>query len=264
MLIVITGGTSGIGLHTAKKLLEQGHKTILIGLSKENQPAIEKQLSQWKSNFEILFFDLSDFNELKKHCDLIINKWGVPDVLINNAGATTYETFNDMNFDQIHRDINVNFTGAVLLTKHFLDHFVTRKKGHIINVSSIAGDIVLMPNMVYMSCKQALNAWSEALRIELEAFSIDVSLVCPGRVATAFFDHETFKKRIQRPEMKIALPADAVAKKIVNLISKPKNKIYIPYHYSLIAWVYRAIPGIKEIIFRHLLRSRIRDYYRRT
>ena len=264
MLIVITGGTSGIGLHTAKKLLEQGHKTILLGLNKENQSSVEKQLSQWKSNFETLFFDLSNFEDLKKNCDLILNKWGAPDVLINNAGATTYETFNDMNFDQIHRDINVNFTGAVLLTKYFLSHFVKRKKGHIINVSSIAGDIVLMPNMVYMSCKQALNAWSEALRIELEPFSINVSLVCPGRVDTAFFDHETFKKRIQRPEMKIALPADSVAKKIVNLLSTPKNKIYIPFHYSLIAWLYRAIPGIKEIAFRHLLRNRIRDYYRRT
>ncbi len=263
MLIVVTGGTSGIGLSSAIKLLELNHNVILIGHNRNSQNELSIQLKKWAANFELLYFDIADLDQVKTHYEKIKAKWGIPDVIINNAGATTYETFADMEIHQIEREVSVNFGGATLISKIFLNDFIHRKSGHIINVSSIAGDIVLTPNIMYMASKQALNAWSEALKIELEPFMIKVSLVCPGRVDTAFFDHPTFKKRLQRPEMKSSLSADTVAKKIIQLIDRPKNKVYIPHYYFFISWIYRAIPGIKELVFRSLLRKRINDYYRR-
>ena len=80
---------------------------------------------------------------------------------------------------------------------------ITKRRGHIVNIASVAGLFTLTPNAVYGAAKSGIVAWSRALRVELDRYGVGVSVVCPGRVETPFFDHETFKRRKERRETRL-------------------------------------------------------------
>jgi uncharacterized protein len=266
MVILITGGTGGIGFETGKQLLQQGHTVLFAGLTPQKDGEIEAKLLPYTNStpakWQVYYFDIADRAAIQSFAGTVLKKWGCPDILINNAGYATYETFSDLSEDEIDRLVDVNLKGTLRLTKTFLAHFISRRSGHIINISSVAGSFVLTPNIIYMASKQALNAWSEALRAELHQFGISVSLLCPGRVDTGFFDHPTFKRRQIRQEMKGSILASTVAEKVLQLVKRPGRLVFIPSHFKFIVWIYNTVPGVKYSLFAKLLRNRVRDYER--
>ena len=95
---------------------------------------------------------------------------------------------------------------------------IAKSSGQIVNVASIAGRLVITPNCTYTAAKHGLVALSEALRYELGYFGIKVNVVCPGRIETPFFDHETFQQREKRPETKYTVPIEKVSRGIIRAI----------------------------------------------
>ena len=140
----------------------------------------------------------------------LLREHGVPDVLVNNAGFAVYRAFEQSDAQEIARLFDVNFAGHILCTKAVLDGMIRRRRGHIVNVASVAGLFTLTPNAVYGAAKSGIVAWSRALRVELDRYGIGVSVVCPGRVETPFFDHETFRRRKERRETALTVPMSTV------------------------------------------------------
>jgi hypothetical protein len=191
----------------------------------------------------------------------VLTDYGYLDILVNNAGYAIYETFEESNLAEILRLVDVNLLGAIRCIKGFLPSMIRRRSGQIVNMASIAGRLVMTPNGTYSAAKHGLVALSEVLRYELGHFGIKVNVICPGRVKTAFFDHETFQKRAPRPEANYTIPIEKVSKETIRAIEKDRFVTYVPSTLGLLIWLTNAFPFIAKPIVGKILISRIQTLY---
>ncbi len=260
---LITGGSSGIGKQMAADLLQKGNKVVIVA---NDKIILHEAFSELKKISSEVFFYPADINN---SCDVsamaqrVIHEHGAPDVLVNCAGFATYRTFEETDLAEIERLVGVNLLGAMRCAHYFLPSMIDRRSGMIVNVASIAGKLLITPNAVYGACKHGVVAWSEALRYELARFNIKISVICPGRIETAFFDHETFRKRIPRTETQLTVPIEKASKAIIRAIEKEKFLTFIPSGYRLLVWLVNTFSFFLKPVYGKLLYGRIDDLYRR-
>ena len=138
---------------------------------------------------------------------------------------------------------------------------IAQGHGSIVNIASIAGKLVMTSNGVYSASKHGLVAWSETLKYELARFNINICVICPGRVETPFFDHETFRLRAHRTETQLTIPIEEISKKIVAAIEKKSFLTFIPSYYGLLIWLVNTFSYFSKPMYGKLLSSRIEDIY---
>lgn len=185
---VITGATSGIGLATARKLASMGYRLILTGRRKERLENLGKEILERYSCESIsLVFDIQDTKATEKAIGSIPELWRNIDVLINNAGlASGFSPFHESRWDQWETMIDTNIKGLLYISKLIVSEMIQRKSGQVINLSSIAGINVYENGNVYCATKSAVNAITQAMRIDLLKYGIKVSSIAPGAVETEF------------------------------------------------------------------------------
>jgi uncharacterized protein len=259
--IVITGGSSGIGKQLASDLLRQNNKVIIASNDLHKLECARQELSNISPDIDSYYVDVSDLNSVRDFVDKVIFNHGCPDILVNNAGYATYRTFEETPIDEIEHLVSVNLLGAIRCAHFFLPAMLAQGHGSILNIASIAGKMVITPNCTYGASKHGMVGWSEALKYELSRFNINISVICPGRVETAFFDHETFRTRAPRVETQMTIPIEIVSKKIIEAIEKRRFLTYIPSYYGFIVWLINVIPFIIKPIYGKLLSSRIETLY---
>src|ERR1043165_372555 len=261
-LVVITGGTSGIGFALARKFLELRARTILIADKPDSVSAALAQLKDEGRAAEGYVCDVGSPDAVRQTCAEISAKHGAPDILINNAGFAIYRTFEQEDPAEVERLMSVNFGGAIRVTKAFLGGMIARRSGHVVNMASIAGAIALTPSGLYSAAKHGLVAWSRTLAPELARFGIDVTVICPGRVETNFFNHETFRARLHRKETEMTIPMDAVVEATLDAILRRQHIRYVPRYYGAVTWAYHAFGPLVRAPLDKLLRSRVESIYR--
>ena len=116
----------------------------------------------------------------------VLARYGAIDILINNAGIGMRQPFVEMPLDTIEEIMRTNYFGAVYCTREVVPSMIAKGHGHIVNISSVAGHIGTLNMAAYCASKFALNGFSESLYHELKPLGIDISVVCPGAVKTAF------------------------------------------------------------------------------
>ena len=184
-IVFITGATSGIGQATAK-LLSNNYDLILCGRRKERLIELRDSLSK-KTNVIILSFDVRNKDEVSEKIKSLNEKWKNIDFLINNAGnAHGMDYIFDGNSDDWDKMIDINVKGLLYVSKEILKIMVFNKRGHIINIGSIAGKEVYPKGNIYCASKFAVDAISQSMRIDLNHKNIKVSQVNPGLVNTEF------------------------------------------------------------------------------
>lgn len=176
--ILITGASSGIGYQTAQKLAEQGHK--VYGAARR----IEKITPLKTYGVIPLKLDVADQSSIEQAVKQIIAESGRIDILINNAGYGSYGAIEDVTIEEAKRQFEVNLFGLASLTKAVLPYMREQKSGRIINTSSMGGRLVSYLGAWYHATKYALEAFSDALRMEVKPFGIDVVLIEPGGIKT--------------------------------------------------------------------------------
>lgn len=176
-VVVVTGGSEGIGKALVEALLEQGAKVATCSRNYDKLYRLQTHCAG-KPLF-IKTTDVSRENECKQFIAETIKIYGHIDILINNAGISMRALFSETDMETLHRLMDVNFWGAVYCTKYALDS-ITKHKGDIVGVSSIAGFRGLPGRSGYSASKFALNGWLEALRTELFQTGVNVMWVCPG------------------------------------------------------------------------------------
>jgi NADP-dependent 3-hydroxy acid dehydrogenase YdfG len=187
-IALITGATSGIGKATAELLAANKFKLILTGRRKEKLETLEAELSQ---KFGISLLSLSFDIRNKKEVDAAIaglpQHWRAVDVLINNAGlAVGLSHIDKGDVDDWERMIDTNVKGLLYITRAVTPLMIAGGKGHIVNLSSIAGKEVYENGNVYCATKHAVDALSKAMRIDLLHDNIRVTNIAPGMVDTEF------------------------------------------------------------------------------
>eukprot|EP01080_Neovahlkampfia_damariscottae_P002328 gene2328-2796_t len=177
-LCVITGASSGIGMQLAKDLSAQGHALLLISRRVE----IMEKLNLPDCLCESV--DVTDLETYKKAVEKAEAKFGPTDLLINNAGIMFIEQFAKQKPENFKKSFDVNVLGVLNGTHLVLEGMIQRKKGTIINISSIAGLKAFPNHSTYCGTKAAVCLFTEALREEVASTGVRVSVVCPGVVDT--------------------------------------------------------------------------------
>lgn len=179
-VVLVTGATSGIGLHTAAILANQGFLVYGAGRRQSGLDALAER------GIRSIALDLTEEQSIKQVVNQINKEAGGVDILINNAGYGSYGAIEDVPLDEARRQFQVNVFGLAELTRLILPHMRSRHRGRILNVSSMAGRMTTYMGAWYHATKYALEAFSDALRMETRRFGIDVVLVEPGCIRTAW------------------------------------------------------------------------------
>ena len=187
-IIMITGATTGFGKATAIKFAENGFNIIITGRRKELLDELEKEL-QTVGNIKTLSlnFDVRKKDEVESVIGNLPEEWKKIDILVNNAGlAVGLSHIQDGDTDDWDRMIDTNVKGLLYVTRAVAPLMVTRNKGHIINIGSIAGKETYENGNVYCASKSAVDALSKSMRIDMLKNNIKVTLIEPGMAETEF------------------------------------------------------------------------------
>jgi short-subunit dehydrogenase len=261
-LVVITGGTSGIGLALARELGALGARIVALADKADSVARASADFSALGIAAHAYVCDIGMPESAADACRHVVTTHGAPDILINNAGFAIYRTFEQEDPAEVERLMSVNFAGAIRVTKAFVGAMIERRNGHIVNIASIAGMLPMTPCAIYGAAKHGMVGWSRCLAPELARFGIAVTVICPGRVETPFFDHETFRQRPHRKETENTIPIEVVVEATLDAILKRQRIRYVPRRYGLLAWLYQAFGPFVQRPFDRLMRSRVEDLYR--
>ena len=179
-VVLITGTAYGIGKSTAELLIDKGH----IGYG--GDILVEENLYLNDIGGTALEMDVTNQEHIDKAINQIISEQGRVDVLVNNAGLGVYGAIEDVSMEDIYYQYDVNLFGLARVTKAVLPYMREKESGLIINISSVLGETYGPLAGWYLSTKHALEGWSDALRVELKEFDIDVVVVQPGAINTNF------------------------------------------------------------------------------
>lgn len=177
-VILITGGSSGIGFETARVLARQGHRVYAAARRIDRMEALKKE------GVSVLFLDVTDDASMCAAVDTVLKNERRIDVLVNNAGYGYFGPIEEVPMSDARQQLEVNVFGMARMCQLVLPTMRQQGAGRIVNISSIAGKAVFYMGGWYHVSKYAVEALSDALRIEMRPFGITVSLVEPGLIKT--------------------------------------------------------------------------------
>lgn len=182
-VVIITGGSSGIGKALASEFGLRGSRVMITGRNGYNLDKAVNELTD--KGVEVIGFrgDVGIEDDNRRMAEEAIDKFGTIDILVNNAGISMRALFEETEVDVVRKVMNTNFFGMVYATKYCMPEII-RNKGSIIGVSSIAGFRGLPGRTGYSASKFALNGFLEALRLELAPKGTHVLTACPGFTST--------------------------------------------------------------------------------
>ncbi len=217
--ILITGGSSGIGKETAKKLIEKGATVVITGRDSDKLKKVANQIGAIPLVFDIS--NLSSIPEKAKEAIQLLN--GKIDVLINNAGIGVFPMLGEITEKDLMDVYTTNVFGLALLTQEIIPYYKSQKHGDIINIGSTASQKGFARGSVYAASKFALRGMTQSWQAELRKDNIRVVLVNPSEVTTAFAD----ATREERTEESNKLGPEDIAQTIISTLEM-RNKGFIP------------------------------------
>jgi 3-hydroxy acid dehydrogenase / malonic semialdehyde reductase len=223
---LITGASSGIGKATAQAFASFGMRLILCGRRIDRLEKLATELST-KTEVTLLYFDVRSKQSVYKAIESLPQNFREIDILVNNAGnahgLASIQEGDDEDWDKM---IDANVKGLLYVSKAVIPNMVARKKGHIVNIGSIAGKEVYVNGNVYCASKHAVDALTKGMRLDLVAHNIKVTSINPGLVETEF-SLVRFKGNVQRAakiyEGIEPLRAEDVAETILFSVTRPSN-----------------------------------------
>jgi NADP-dependent 3-hydroxy acid dehydrogenase YdfG len=223
-VVVITGGSSGLGDASARLLAKQGAKVVIGARRLDRLQALARELGL--RNDAAVATDVTDRSQVQRLVDRAREMHGRVDVMINNAGLMPQSLLESLRVDGWDRMIDVNIKGVLYGIAAVLPLMIAQKSGHIINVSSVAGHKVRAGGTVYSATKHAVRVISEGLRQEVKAHNIRSTVISPGAVDTELPQSVTdpaIAERIKKSYAEQAVPADSFARAVAFAVSQPED-----------------------------------------
>jgi NADP-dependent 3-hydroxy acid dehydrogenase YdfG len=226
-VVVITGGSSGIGYSTAKALAKKGAKIVAGARRKDRLETLQKEITDDGGEIIICETDVTKKSDCDNLVKQAIDKYGTVDVLINNAGLMPLSFVKSLKIDEWDRMIDVNIKGVLYCTAAVIPTMVEKKSGHIVNISSVAGRVVFPAGSVYCATKHAVTAFSEGLRQELSVRkNIRITSIEPGVVQTELTNTITEKALeafVEKHKEMEGLKAEDISNAIIFAIDAPNH-----------------------------------------
>jgi short-subunit dehydrogenase len=253
----ITGASSGIGEALAYELNGRGCRLILSSRREEELERV-KQACVHPESIEVLPLNLAEFDAIPQKAEQALSAFGRIDILINNAGISQRSLIEETDFRVYQHLINVNYLGTIAVTKAILPHFIHRKQGHFVTVTSLMGKFGTPLRSGYCGSKHALHGFFDVLRMEHEKDGIAVTMVCPGFIST-----DIAKKALTAdgsPQNKEdgatenGMPVEKCARKTIRAIEKKKFEAYIGGKEVSGIYLKRLFP---KLLHKAILRSKV-------
>ncbi|MDD4184857.1 MAG: SDR family oxidoreductase [Candidatus Izemoplasmatales bacterium] len=256
-VVIITGGSKGIGRETAKLFAILKAQVIITGRRKEE---LEKTCSLINSEYgKCDFFqgDVSAIQDCERIIKAVIDKYHRIDILINNAGMSMRGLFLETNLELFHKIIDINFTGAVNMTKFALDALI-KSQGSVVFISSLSGLKGIPGIAPYATAKMALTGFSESLRAEVSHHHVHVGIIYVG-----FTENDQDKTiyaangdRIPLRREKNNDTQQSVARSILKVVRKRRKITYLTVLGKAAAILYRFFPRLSSyLLSKFALRS---------
>ncbi|MEU1514761.1 oxidoreductase [Streptomyces sp. NPDC005811] len=218
---LVTGASSGIGEAIARRLKEAGY--TVYGAARR----VDRMAGLADFGVHVLPLDITDDTSVKAAVERVIGAEGRIDVLVNNAGYGSYGALEDVPLDEARAQIEVNVFGLARLTQLVVPHMRAQQRGTIVNISSMGGKFTTPLGAWYHASKYAVEALSDALRMETRPFGIHVSVVEPGSIRTEWGGIAADKLRRTSGHGPYGEQAEAMARSLENS-SRPGARMTSP------------------------------------
>ena len=252
-VVIITGGSSGIGSALAQHFGSNGAKVVVTGRNEERLNKIGQELDKLGAENLCLKLDVAKQEDNRLLVDETLKAFGKIDILINNAGISMRALFEEIDLDVFKRVMDINFYGTLYATKYCLPHII-KSKGSIVGVSSINGYRGTPARTAYTASKYAMNGFFESLRTEVMHQGVHVLVACPGFTGTnirnaALTADGTVQGESPRDEQKM-MTAQEVAQKIYQSIKRRKRDLVLTTQGKLAVFLNKWMPGrMDKIVF---------------
>ncbi len=250
-VVVITGGSDGIGKALVELYLNKGAKVATC--ARNYQKLYQLQAANTGKPLFIHAADVSKETDCKGFIDAVIKEFGTIDILINNAGVSMRALVQDVDFDTIRRVMDINFWGTVYCTKFALAQII-KNKGTIVGVSSIAGYRGLPGRSGYSASKYAVNGWLEALRTELLESGTNVMWVCPGftssNIRNAALNSNGESQGESPMDEGAMMSSEECAGHIANAIEKRKRTLVLTFTGKRPVFMNKFFPALADKLVR--------------
>lgn len=225
-VVIVTGASSGIGYATALELSKAGAKVAAGARRVEKLETLKNEVQKYGGEIIVKKLDVTKKEDCDSFINLVTKTWNHIDILINNAGIMPLSFFKNLKVSEWEQMIDVNLKGVLYCTAAVIPSMITKKSGHIVNISSVAGRIVFPAGSVYCATKHAVTAFSEGLRQELsQRYNIKVTCIEPGVVSTELPNTitdkslESFVESVKEME---SLNAEDIANAIIYSLDSPQ------------------------------------------
>jgi short-subunit dehydrogenase len=250
-VVVVTGGTDGIGKALVAEFLERGAEVSTCARTAEKLETLENEFFG-KSLFTMVA-DVSKEEDCKNFIEATIQKFNGIDILINNAGISMRGMFQETALETLRRVMDINFWGTVYCTKFALNS-ILKNKGTIVGMSSVAGYRGLPGRSGYSASKFAVNGWLEALRTELLETGVNVMWVCPGftksNIRNAALNKDAKPQGESPLEEEKLMSAEECAQHIIKAISKRKRTLILTFTGKETVYMNKFFPSLTDKLTR--------------
>ena len=249
-VVVITGGSSGLGKALAERFIASGADVALIARNAGKLDAVKAQLTtqlQGQQKLEGYSCDVADVDACATTLAAIEQTLGAPTLLINSAGVLNEGYFDDLSLDVFRYTMEVNYFGAINVIHAVLPYFDRRGGGRIVNVASLAGKFGGFGYAAYCGSKYAMVGLSDTLRLELKPRNIHVQLVCPGEFETPMTQALEGQRSAENIAITQTIPPmtlDQVADEVFAGIQRGGYLVVPGRIPRLLEWLNRTLPGV--------------------
>ena len=202
-VIWVTGASTGIGKEIAKLFAKQGHIVIATARRRSRLAAVVREIKFSEGEAVSFICNVASERSVQITAKRIKEKFKKIDLLVNNAGVTSFKSFLESKIFDFDNVMNTNVRGTFLCTKAVLPTMIKNRSGHIINISSVAANTIYENSSIYSASKAALLALTNCLRSEIRKYNIKVTNILPGATETPIWDSKTrqrYKNKMMSPQ----------------------------------------------------------------
>lgn len=252
-VVLVTGGSRGLGLVLARKLASRGARLALCARRHDELDRAREDVGRYGDTPLVVTCDVADAADARRCVETVERELAPIDVLVNDAGVISVGPEETMTIEDYHRAMDVNFFGAVHMIEAALPSMRRRRAGRIVNVTSIGGKVAVPHLLPYTASKFALVGYSEGLRAELAREGIVVTTAVPGLMRTGSPRHGEFKGR-HREEYAwfaiadslpgLSMDADEAADRILDACRRGDAEVVLGAPARLASWLHGIFPGL--------------------
>ena len=253
-LALVTGASSGIGKATARLLAKRGARVLLVARSRDKLQRLASTIKAHGGQVNAYATDLSDASAVHEMASAVRGDFGIPDIIVNNAGAGKWMPVVETSAEDARKMIELPYLASFYVTREFLADMMERGSGHIVNVTSVASYLAWPNASGYIAARHALKGFNDALRTETEGTGVNVTLIVMGTVESPYWEHNpSSREKVPKgiPGLTSILTTEDAAALIIKGIESEARRLVRPWIFRLLFVLYALFPDQ----VRHTMKS---------